>query len=375
MKKNVVISLILSMLVLTSCNMLKEFEKDEVSLDKAEALIEEDEIKDAIAVLEEIVDDDEEDYKAWSLLIETLIDEGELEDAADTMEGLAEVIEDHYEDDDRKIKRVINDYEDFIEDILNEDDGINIETLTFITTSGDGQNETIVEESTSNDMDTDTNSGLDDNETYNIVEIDDVWDFDPANPYTLLDNQRYIEYLVDGKVNIIQCYSDLGYSWDIGNAPEAGADVENDVKVYYEETYGITVGVYNVMLDNEQIHYKVTIDNASEYDVFADFSLADLIEYYSGYHQINEYWYKAYSVQSNEQIAFEFSEETTLAYANHELLNLDGGYGGIAFEGTYISVPGNITMLLYNPNDTEVTIIDDHMLYVTGFGYGVILYE
>jgi tetratricopeptide (TPR) repeat protein len=355
--------------------MLKEMGKDVVSLEKAEELIDEDEIKDAIDVLEEIIDDDEEDYKAWTLLIETLIDEGELEDAAEAMEGLKEVIEEHYEEDDRKIRRAINDYEDFKEDILDEDDEIEIEALILSTTSEDGQNETVVEGSTSNGMDTDTNFGQDDNETYNHVEVDDVWDFDPANPYTLLDNQRYIEYLADGKVNIIQCYSDLGYDWDIGDSPETAVDVENDVKAYYMDTYGINVGVFSVMMDNEQIHYKVTIDSASEYDVFAEFSLADLIEYYSGYHQINEYWYKAYNVQSNEQVAFEFTEETAVAYANHELLNLDGGYGGIAFEGTYISVPGNITMLLYNPDYTEVTIIDDQMLYVSGFGYGVILYD
>lgn len=104
-------------LILTSCTALQP-----ASIDKAEKLLDQDKLDEAVVVYEELIDEDEEDYEAWFGLVELYMDDDEYEDAADVLEDLAEVLLDEYdvEDDDGDIASEF--FDALVEIDENEDD-------------------------------------------------------------------------------------------------------------------------------------------------------------------------------------------------------------------------------------------------------------
>jgi hypothetical protein len=94
MRKTILLILTLLLVIyFTGCDVISEIGKDDdPSVDAAEDLIDDGDIGDAIDMLEEIIDDDEDDYETWKLLIEAYIEDEAYEDAADTLEDMGKVI-------------------------------------------------------------------------------------------------------------------------------------------------------------------------------------------------------------------------------------------------------------------------------------------
>jgi tetratricopeptide (TPR) repeat protein len=132
MRKTILLILTLLLVIyFTGCDVISEIGKDDdPSVDAAEDLIDDGDIGDAIDMLEEIIDDDEDDYETWKLLIEAYIENEAYEDAADTLEDMGKVIVDNYVDDD--IKDAMDTYEDLAEDIMKEDEDIIIRDMRML---------------------------------------------------------------------------------------------------------------------------------------------------------------------------------------------------------------------------------------------------
>lgn len=143
MKKllNMQVSLIMALMLLTAalsgCQLL---EKKEASLETAEDLLDDGKIDEAVDMLEELIDDDEEDHELWQALVEAYMEDEAFDDAADVMEDWAKVIEDMYEDDPEDVADAIEAYEDLKEDIIDEDEDLEVYVLDIGT--GDDEPET-----------------------------------------------------------------------------------------------------------------------------------------------------------------------------------------------------------------------------------------
>lgn len=159
MKKMIAVLLMASLiLTMTSCAPKKP--RDTVSY--AKDLIDDGRIDKAVDVLEEIIDDEEEDYEAWEALVEAYIEDEEYEDAADVLEDMAKIIEDNYEEDDDDIEDAMEAYEELSANIMKEEDSIRINAIRDIIAGLEDDNpdqDETIEDDGDNQDDSDTDDG------------------------------------------------------------------------------------------------------------------------------------------------------------------------------------------------------------------------
>jgi len=116
-----------SILLMTSCSLLTP----EPSLDRAEKLVKDGKIDEAIDMYDALLDDDEENNDAWIGLVEAYMEDEEWADAADVMADWAKIIEDNYDPDDRDYKNAVDDYRDLAADIQSEDEDVTVYLLVL----------------------------------------------------------------------------------------------------------------------------------------------------------------------------------------------------------------------------------------------------
>lgn len=117
MKKIVVVVVLSFVLLFTSCG--------GATIEKGKKLLSEKKYIEAIEVFEKLIEKDETNYEAWYGKIKAQIKDDEYRDAEDTLEELFGIIEEHYDDDkDVDYAAVIEEYQEYADDIVKEEGGL-----------------------------------------------------------------------------------------------------------------------------------------------------------------------------------------------------------------------------------------------------------
>lgn len=117
MKKSLTIFMMISILLLTSCS--------GASIEKGQKLYKDKKYDEAIEVYDKLIEKDETNYEAWLEKVKTQIKDDEYDDAEDTLEDLFKVLEDDYgENDDLDYEKIVEDFQDYAQDIIKEEGSI-----------------------------------------------------------------------------------------------------------------------------------------------------------------------------------------------------------------------------------------------------------
>jgi tetratricopeptide (TPR) repeat protein len=164
-KKIISLLCILSLLTLTlsACAPAKE----KASARRAEELVDDGDISEAINMYEELLDEDENDHDLWEGLINAYIEDDEYKDAAKEMAKWARIIEEQYEDEDEDYEDGYKAYEDLAKELLDEDEDLDID-LPMVNSGAEaitdnGSTTSTDDDSSGNSSTSDSNSGTNDN--------------------------------------------------------------------------------------------------------------------------------------------------------------------------------------------------------------------
>lgn len=345
MKKLVAfIMVIVLSIVLVACQP-KEAEK---TLDAAEVLIDDDSIDDAIDMIEDILDDDEENYEAWELLVKAYIEDEEYDDAAKVLEDLAEIIVDNYEEDDKDSEEAMEIYTDLAKDITKEDEDINIPSINLLVSNLAEDNPEITEEAETTKMNEVTET------TTEESEIDDVTTLSPPviEGIDLTYGQTIVDIDEEGTVYLVlylekeRAAEQFGFDEDISL---------EDLEEFLEDRYD----------RNDVSVYSVHMDDASLIIVLTSLDLREFI----GYKQrVQDIVYG--ELDGDYNAALDGIELST--YDRNELLTSDD-YKELALEvlaeieasdmGTYFNFPFDIVAI----SECEHKVIDDNIVFLEGY--------
>jgi len=310
MRRIISIGLILSLLFVTSCSL------GGPSLDKANKLLDDEKYSDAIDMFQELIDENETEFDAWFGIVEAYMQDEEFGDAEDTLEEMLDVIIDNYDIDDEDIdyESIVEDFQDYVADIIKENDEIGAWYTDFLPAYIDVQS-----------MDFET-FGIDEEIMLSVPEGAEVY-YNLEGKSVSMDDEKYEGSIKISEVGeytlMVASINEIGMKGEESSAFITISDVPV-VKLTANYTSGTYDGPISIFIDGYDSNlgdvFYVLDGSNPEYGILYD-SYGG-IELYAGDYNLSAIYYDS---DNNE-----FSDPINIQ------LSVTGEVGGASFDGNVV---------------------------------------